>query len=109
MFEGSSSDPIFYRHIKYGKENLIGGRDIPPKSNLKQRPLAANVYFQFQFQHVALYATSIYVIIQNFTQTAQRQMTVPTAALLTSSSISMCEVPTRKHPKMAEPYLRSRI
>jgi len=54
---------------------LIGGGDMPPTVNWKQRLLAAEFYFRFQFRQVSSYATFTCVIIQNFslmTQTGDR-------------------------------------
>jgi len=44
--------PIFYLHIKFVADTLIGGGDIPPKLNSKQRFLPAEFNFRFQFRHV---------------------------------------------------------
>jgi len=46
MFKGSTPHvrgPHFYLHAKFGE--AVSGKDMPPKLNLKQRPLAAEFYF----------------------------------------------------------------
>jgi len=50
----TSGDPISYLHTKYGKGILIGNRDMPAKLLWKQRLLAAEFYFRFQFRHVSI-------------------------------------------------------
>jgi len=39
-------DFVFYLHTKFSEDILIGIGDMPPKLNSKQRPLAAEFYFQ---------------------------------------------------------------
>jgi len=75
---------------------LDSGGDMTPKLNSKQRPLAEEFYSRFQFRH----RNFLCVIVQNFSQTTHRPMTVSTKPR---------PFPFRWTSKMAEPYFRSRI
>jgi len=49
------------------------------KLNSKQRPLAAEFYFRFQFRQMSCCGAFLCVIIQNFSEMTRRPVTVSTA------------------------------
>jgi len=108
MLEGNIPhvrDCIFYLHTNLIKISWSIA-EIRPKQNSKQRPLAAEFYFRFQFQHVLLQDTCTYDHIKfqrNDTQTTE----VPTVPF-TKPDAHVCHnewSADPETPKMVKSYL----
>jgi len=87
----TQGDPIFYLHTEYGEGILIGGVDMPPKSNSKQRPLAVKFFFWFQFWHVSSNGNLRVCDHTNLSQVTHRPVTVSNAPLTRPSSLCLSQ------------------
>jgi len=61
-------DPIVFTHTNFGENILIGSDDMPPKRNLKKRPLATEFYSGSQVYQGSPSGTFMCVILQNFSR-----------------------------------------
>jgi len=86
---------------------------MPQRLNSKQRPLASEFYFRFQFRYVCSYGNlPVCDHIRNFSVMTHKSVAVLNAVLKKLIVLYVCNNWRSADPetlKVAEPYFRSRI